>query len=124
MPVTPQLLQSLGARVARAPGPRTPVPAGQILAIPVAGNGTAATPKTNVQLPMMPVVLSTPQRLNQQHQLVQQQQQQQQQQQAGGNKTFISPILDHSGSRKRQDPDHEHGSERYNSEFCCRFLVI
>lgn len=98
---TPQMLQSLG-RVARAPGPRGQVAAGQILAIPLSsGNGNGSSPATKntaVQLPVVPVVLSTPQRLNQQ------------QQQQG--KNFISPILDHSGSRKRQDPDHEHGSER------------
>ena len=97
---TPQMLQSLG-RVARAPGPRGQVAAGQILAIPLSsGNGsTPGIKNTAVQLPVVPVVLSTPQRLNQQ-----------QQQQQG--KNFISPILDHSGSRKRQDPDQEHGSER------------
>lgn len=96
------MLQSLG-RVARAPGPRGQVAAGQILAIPLSsGNGsTPGSKSAAVQLPVVPVVLSTPQRLNQQ---------QQQQQQQG--KNFISPILDHSGSRKRQDPDHEHGSER------------
>ncbi|XP_046449973.1 transcription factor Dp-1-like [Daphnia pulex] len=94
---TPQMLQSLG-RVTRAPGPRGQVAAGQILAIPLSsGNGSTPSNKnTAVQLPVVPVVLSTPQRLNQQ-------------QQQG--KNFISPILDHSGSRKRQDPDHEHGSE-------------
>ena len=103
LPVTPQMLQSLG-RVARAPGPRAVTP-GQIVAVPVANNGTSLTAR-NVQMPVVPVVLSTPQRLNQQQQ--QQQQLQQQQQQA---KNFISPILDHSGSRKRQDPDNDHGSE-------------
>jgi len=95
---TPQMLQSLG-RVARAPGTRAPV-AGQLVAIPLAGgNGSAAGTKSGpgVQLPSVPVVLSTPQRLNQQ-----------QQQQS---KNFISPILDHSGSRKRQDIDHEHNTE-------------
>ena len=94
------MLQSLG-RVARAPGTRAPV-AGQLVAIPLAGgNGSAAGTKSGpgVQLPSVPVVLSTPQRLNQQ-----------QQQQS---KNFISPILDHSGSRKRQDIDHEHNTERY-----------
>lgn len=98
MAATPQMLQSLG-RVARAPGPRGQVAAGQILAIPLSSsNGPSpANKNTTVQLPVVPVVLSTPQRLNQQ-------------QQQG--KNFISPILDHSGSRKRQDPDHEHGSER------------
>ena len=102
------MLQSLG-RVARAPGPRGQVAPGQILAIPLSsGNGSSpATKNPAVQLPVVPVVLSTPQRLNQQQQ---QQQPQQQQQQQG--KNFISPILDHSGSRKRQDNDHEHGSER------------
>lgn len=92
------MLQSLG-RVARAPVPRGQVAAGQILAIPLSsGNGSTQSNKnTAVQLPVVPVVLSTPQRLNQQ-------------QQQG--KNFISPILDHSGSRKRQDPDHDHGSER------------
>merc|ERR1712071_213533 len=96
---TPQMLQSLG-RVARAPGNRAPV-AGQLVAIPLAsGNGSATVAKSGaVQLPSLPVVLSTPQRLNQQ---------QQQQQQS---KNFISPILDHSGSRKRQDVDHDHSTE-------------
>jgi hypothetical protein len=91
------MLQSLG-RVTRAPVPRGQVAAGQILAIPLSsGNGSTLSNKnTAVQLPVVPVVLSTPQRLNQQQQ----------------SKNFISPILDHSGSRKRQDPDHEHGSER------------
>nr|SVE93807.1 EOG090X0B66 [Scapholeberis mucronata] len=99
---------SLG-RVARAPGPRGQVTPGQILAIPLSsGNGQAQPNKNHggVQLPVVPVVLSAPQRLNQQQQ--QQQQHQQALQQA---KNFISPILDHSGSRKRQDADHEHGSE-------------
>ena len=96
---TPQMLQSLG-RVARAPGIRAPV-GGQLVAIPLAsGNGAASGAKSGpVQLPSMPVVLSTPQRLNQQ----------QQQQQS---KNFISPILDNSGSRKRQDIDRDHSTER------------
>lgn len=99
MAATPQMLQSLG-RVTRAPGPRNQVAPGQILAIPLStGNGSTPGGKnTPVQLPVVPVVLSTPQRLNQQPQQ---------------GKNFISPILDHSGSRKRQDNDHDHGSERY-----------
>ena len=96
------MLQSLG-QVTRVPGPKGPVPGSQIVAIPIssAGNGATHNAKaTAVQLPVVPVVLSTPQRLNQQ-------------QQQQNSKNFISPILDHSGSRKRQDPDHDHGSERY-----------
>lgn len=113
LPVTPQMLQSLG-KVTRAPGPRVPGTPGQIVAIPVSGNGAtpkAASSAASVQLPVVPVVLSAPQRLNLQQQ--QPQQQQQSATQTGAAKTnFISPILDHSGSRKRQDTDHEHGSER------------
>jgi len=112
---TPQMLQSLG-RAARAPGARAPV-AGQLVAIPLAsGNGSTTVAKSGaVQLPSVPVVLSTPQRLNQQQQQQPQQQQQQQQpqqpQQQQQSKNFISPILDHSGSRKRQDVDHDHSTE-------------
>lgn len=107
---TPQMLQSLG-RVARAPGPRA-MTAGQILAIPLStGNGAPNAAKaSSVQLPIVPVVLSAPQRLNQQHQQHTQVAVTPQQQQQG--KNFITPILDHTGSRKRQDLDHEHGSER------------
>nr|SVE88827.1 EOG090X0B66 [Daphnia sinensis] len=64
--------------------------------VPVSMASGANNKNSAVQLPVVPVVLSTPQRLNQQ-------------QQQG--KNFISPILDHSGSRKRQDADHDHGSE-------------
>ena len=86
----------------RVPGPKGPVPGSQIVAIPISNAGNGATPNTKaaaVQLPVVPVVLSAPQRLNQQQQ---------------NNKNFISPILDHSGSRKRQDHDHDFNSERYS----------
>lgn len=106
---TPQMLQSLG-RVARAPGPRA-MTAGQILAIPLStGNGAASAAKTSaVQLPIVPVVLSTPQRLNQQQTQVLVTPKQEPGTQG---KNFVTPILDHSGSRKRQETDHDHGSER------------
>jgi len=112
---TPQMLQSLG-RVARAPGPRQPGQApvaGQLVAIPLGNGNQAAAGATGSKaaghpvLPVLPVVLSTQHRTNQQPQ--QQAQQPQQQQQS---KNFISPILDHSGSRKRpQDVDHDHSTE-------------
>lgn len=102
------MLQSLG-RVARAPGIRAPA-GSQLVAIPLAsGNGAASGAKSGpVQLPSMPVVLSTPQRLNQQQQQ---------------SKNFISPILDHSGSRKRQDVDHDHSTERFVVLLLLSFVI-
>lgn len=100
MAATPQMLQSLGrvARPAGTSGPRGPV--GQLVAIPFNNSNSSATGNSKqpapVQLPVLPVVLSTQQRGNQQQQ----------------GKNFISPILDHSGSRKRQDVDHDHSIER------------
>ena len=109
---TPQMLQSLG-RVARAPGPRA-LTAGQFLAIPLStGNGAASAVKGSaVQLPIVPVVLSTPQRLSQQPQQQTQILVTPKQEPGTQGKNFVTPILDHTGSRKRQDTDHEHGSER------------